>query len=171
MTSKKPTPHKDRKHSTDVEKQERIEMTYRLLSRGQRPAQITAAVSKKCGCSRQTVRRHYLPRAREMQLENLSEIKTVQIGKSLALYLSVLEDPNVSARDRLKSQERIDKLLGLEVQESQVNVNVSGDATITTVDRAAAARTAIAGELAKRGISGPTGNGDRKAISDGNGSA
>jgi len=169
--AKKPIPQRDRKKPTEKEKQERIEVAYKLLSRGKRPAQITEAMEKRFGCSRQTVRRIYLTRAREMQLEALRETKGVQVGKSLAFYLSMLEDSNVSARDRLKAQERIDKLLGLEAQESQVNVNVSGDATITVDDRATAARNAIAGELAKRNVSGPTGDGNGRAATNGNGSA
>lgn len=169
--AKKPIPQKDRKRPTDAQKQERIEMTYKLLSRGKRPAQITEAIANKYGCGRLTVRREYLTRAREMQLEQLRETKGVMISKSLAFYLSILEDSEVSPRDRLKAQERIDKLLGLEAQESQVNVNVSGDATITVDDRATAARNAIAGELAKRNVSGQTGDGNGRAASNGNGSA
>ena len=56
------------------------------------------------------------------------------------MYRSVVADPNNLVSDRLKAQERIDKLLGLEVKEAGVgvivnNVNAVGVAIDQTLQR------------------------------------
>ena len=169
--AKKPIPQKERKRSTRAEKAERIEMCRRLLAQGKRKSDIKKAVAAHYGCTESGVETNYLYRARELMLLDLQRPVVEHRVDSYEFYREILADKQASLRDKLKACERIDKLLGLETQESQVNVNVSGDATITVDDRATAARNAIAGELAKRSVPGPTGNGDGRAATNGDGSA
>lgn len=148
----------------EEDKQERIEMAYELLASGLRPSQISEKMAEKFGCKRSYVRKSYLARAREMMVAEVKADKSEMRSRSLALYQSIIAEKETSPKDRLKAQERIDKLLGLELQErSHGEVNVYGDAIITTADRVSACREALDRELQRRRIGLPTpdtGNGD-----------
>jgi hypothetical protein len=56
----------------------------------------------------------YLGRAREAMLIDHSRGRLTHRAGSLAFCKSVLADAKVSVRDKVRAQERIDKLLGLE---------------------------------------------------------
>jgi hypothetical protein len=57
-------------------------------------------------------------------LDDLTRGRQTHRAGALALYESMLADPNVAIRDKVKAQERIDKLLGLEDKSNQPPLEV-----------------------------------------------
>ncbi len=94
--------------------EERIELTYRLLSDGMRKSDIKRALRDTYGVCARTAE-NYLARARELQLLDLREERDVHRGASLAFYRRILTDPTAKISDKLHAQKRIDDLLGLAV--------------------------------------------------------
>lgn len=94
--------------------EERIELTYRLLSDGMRKSDIKRALRDAYGVCARTAE-NYLARARELQLLDLREERDVHRGASLAFYRRILTDPTAKISDKLHAQKRIDDLLGLAV--------------------------------------------------------
>src|SRR3972149_4864087 len=149
---------------TRIEYDQRIELTYQLLAKGQRPSVIARAVAQKFGCATKTVKDQYLSRARTIMLAEIARAKTELRAESLALYRAITAEPKASNRDKKKAQERIDKLLALEISQAEMYVAVHPEAaktddqsSITSEQRAAGLRAEILGELAKRGGSLETG--------------
>ena len=142
---------------TEADKEARIEATYKLLAKGHRPAQITEAIARKYNCSRLTVRGSYLPRAREMMLEDVRASKADLRSKSLAFYMAVIDEPKASTRDKINAQTRIDKLLGLEVHDKN---DGSGEIDKRPVDLT----VEIVAELQRRGIAVVHSDGSRGEV-------
>jgi len=94
--------------------EERIELTYRLLSDGMRKSDIKRALRDAYGVCARTAE-NYLARARELQLLDLREERDVHRGASLAFYRRILTDPTAKITDKILAQKRIDDLLGLAV--------------------------------------------------------
>ena len=59
-----------------------------------------------------------LSRAREALAARINKSRTDHRGEAYALYDSILNDPCASIKDKLYAQERIDKLLGLEIKQA-----------------------------------------------------
>lgn len=101
---------------TDDEYAERVDYAYALLARRKRPSEIKRRMRAKWpGMPARTIQ-NYLARAREQIQANAAQGRAVLRADSLALYESGIDDDKVPFRDKVKAQERIDKLLGLEVQ-------------------------------------------------------
>lgn len=96
------------------EYEERVELTYRLLSDGLRKGEIKQALKAQYGVTARTAE-SYLSRAKDMQLLELREDRESHRSAALAFYKRVLSDPSTRVADRLTAQKRIDHLLGLEV--------------------------------------------------------
>lgn len=65
-----------------------------------------------------------LSRAREALASRINKSRTDHRGEAYALYDSILNDPMASIKDKLYAQERIDKLLGLEVKQADIPVEM-----------------------------------------------
>src|SRR3989304_1107078 len=114
-------------------------------------------------------------RGRTIMLAEIARAKTELRAESLALYRAIIAEPKASNRDKIKAQERIDKLLALEISQAEMYVAMHPEAaktddqsSITSEQRAAGLRAEILGELAKRGVSLETG---RPPGNNGNGQA
>lgn len=110
---------------TNDEIAERIELCRSMLLRRVPKSTIKRAFRQRFGADidHGTIER-YLTRAREVMLTDLTRGRQTQRANSLALYESVLADPAVTVRDKVKAQERIDKLLGLEDKSNQPPLEV-----------------------------------------------
>jgi hypothetical protein len=62
--------------------------------------------------------------AREALIADLTRGRQALRADALGFYESVLADPKVAIRDKVKAQERIDKLLGLEDKSNQPPLEV-----------------------------------------------
>jgi len=125
-----------RKHAkgTRKELEERISITADMLSRGFRDGQIKKRVAAFYGCSPRSVER-YLRRAREMLCDELAGVdgggRDIHRAQSLDFYRSVMRADETNHQLKMKAQERIDKILGLE---QPVMVHQEVNATINLVD-------------------------------------
>src|SRR3989304_2300566 len=90
---------------TRIEYDQRIELTYQLLAKGQRPSVIARAVEQKFGGATKTVKDQYLSRARTIMLAEIARAKTELRAESLALYRAIIAEPKASNRDKIKGQE------------------------------------------------------------------
>src|SRR4051812_43598463 len=100
---------------TTEEIAERIELCRSMLLRRVPKSTIKKAFRQRFGADidHGTVER-YLTRAREAMLADLTRGRQTHRAGALAFYESVLADPAAAVRDKVKAQERIDRLLGLE---------------------------------------------------------
>jgi hypothetical protein len=99
--------------TSEAELEERVDLTYRLLSEGMRKSAIKNALKAQFGvCSRTC--ENYLARARQRQLADLRETRDEHRAQSLAFYRAIVADSGATLRDRLLAQKRIDDLLGLD---------------------------------------------------------
>ena len=96
------------------EHDERVAVCADMLARGFRNGAIKRRVAAFYSCSPRSVER-YLRRARDRLVEELNEgDRETHRARSLDQYRMLLRDDNSSAVVRLKAQERIDRILGLE---------------------------------------------------------
>lgn len=93
----------------------RIRLVADMLARGYRKADIKTICRKKFGVGYRTVE-NYIRRAKGFLLKELSTTREDQKARALDLYRGVLRDSsgNITVRERLLAQQRIDKILGLE---------------------------------------------------------
>jgi hypothetical protein len=104
---------------------ERIELCRSLLLRRVAKATIKKAFRQRFGTDidHATIER-YLTRAREAMLSDLTRGRQNHRAGALAFYESIFDDHTASVRDKVKAQERIDKLLGLEDKSNQPPLEV-----------------------------------------------
>jgi hypothetical protein len=104
---------------------ERIEMCRSMLLRRVPKSTVKKAVRQRFGLDidHGTIER-YLTRAREGMLIDLTRGRQNHRATSLALYESIVADRTATHRDKVKAQERIDKLLGLEDKSNQPPLEV-----------------------------------------------
>lgn len=101
---------------TREQRDEAVEYTRELLIRALHFGQIKQAlrmkfpwITGKSTCS------DYVGRARQVMLSDMSTDREEQRAESLSRYHAVLRDKDSSPMEKIKAQERIDKLLGLEM--------------------------------------------------------
>ena len=113
-----------RKPTTD-EIAERIELCRSMLLRRVPKSTIKRAFRQRFGADidHGTIER-YLTRAREAMLIDLTRGKQALRADSLAFYESILADSKAPCRDKVRAQERIDKLMGLEDKSNQPPLEV-----------------------------------------------
>jgi hypothetical protein len=75
-------------------------------------ADIECSLVEKYGANRRTAQ-SYLARAKRALLEAARRSRDEHVADAYAFYCAVISDPNAKHADKLKAQERIDKLLGL----------------------------------------------------------
>jgi hypothetical protein len=116
MTGRRPT--------TD-EIAERVELCRSLLLRRVPKGTIKKAFRQRFGADvDHTTIERYLQRAREGLVADLARGRQVHRAEALGFYESILADPAVPPRDKVRAQERIDKLLGLEDKSNQPPLEV-----------------------------------------------
>jgi hypothetical protein len=101
------------RHPTEAEIEDRVLMCRRLLSQGRYDGEVKKAVAAHYRCSPRTVER-YLRRARDELVAESGKGRDELRAEGYGFYREVRGNANAETRDRLKAQERIDKLLGLE---------------------------------------------------------
>ncbi len=107
------TPPKGGRKSTAKEVNARVETVSGWLAQGLTRTEIHRRATEQWSIStRQT--EAYCSRAREAAIEAISEPRENLIAQSYAVYQSILADPKASHLIRLRAQQRIDELLGLE---------------------------------------------------------
>lgn len=99
--------------STRAELVERVALVKKMLCGGYAKCDVKRLIASKFGVDFRTIER-YLARARREILDDIGIPKDEHQGNSLTFYKSVLSDPKARNFEKLKAQERIDKLLGLE---------------------------------------------------------
>jgi hypothetical protein len=104
---------------------ERTELCRSMLQRRVPKGTIKRAVRQRFGADidHATIER-YLTRAREALLTDLTRGRQTHRADALGFYESVLADSKAAFRDKIKAQERIDKLLGLEDKSNQPPLEV-----------------------------------------------
>jgi hypothetical protein len=108
---------------------QRIRTAKGLIERGLYDWEIKLLLSEKFECSKRTVER-YIFKARALCRKDTGKDRESLRHDAIAFYKSVVSDMHVSPKDRLKAQERIDKLLGLE-QPTVIHQRVEGQVTHT----------------------------------------
>ena len=99
---------------TRKEHDERVAICADMLARGFRNGAIKRRVAAFFDCSPRSVER-YLRRARDRLVEELNEgDREEHRARALDQYRMLLRDDGTTPVVRLKAQERIDKILGLE---------------------------------------------------------
>lgn len=93
----------------------RVRLVADMMARGYRKADIKTICRKRFGVCYRTVE-NYIRRARKFLLSELATTREDQKARALDLYRGVIRDSsgNVTVRERLIAQQRIDKILGLE---------------------------------------------------------
>ncbi len=91
----------------------RVEVVRQMLLLRYTKAEIKQSIAAKYGLKqRQTCR--YIRWAQTILRAESKQDKADHVAEAYGFYLSITKDTTASARDRLRAQERIDKLLGLE---------------------------------------------------------
>ena len=135
-------PRKPARKPVQAEHAQRVASAMEMLLEGKSDGQVKRAVAERFGLSPRTVER-YLRRAREKMVESTGKPADALRAEALAVYQTIIDDPEAENRDRIKARERIDKLLGLEIHHSFAGkLEVSGpdgapiqhQATVVTVD-------------------------------------
>lgn len=107
-----------RQKPTEDELETRVELVVRLLAIGARKTTIKKVVRDHAQqpdlCAR-TIE-SYIARARDVLLAELAADRRLFRAESLETYRRIKADPKASHRDQLAAQERIDKLLALELR-------------------------------------------------------
>ena len=102
MAKQKPTIHTDR-----------IQEVAKMMGRGLYKSEIKTILSLKWGVCRATVLRYFV-RATKLIGEHAQGTPEYHKGCSLQAYYDLLKHPKAKIRDKIKAQERIDHLLGLD---------------------------------------------------------
>lgn len=100
------------KRTTKKVHMQRVIHAKRLIERGWYDGEIKIAISEKEGCSRRTVER-YIALARKMIRASTGRSVEELRRDAIAVYRGVVRK-STDDKNRLRAQERIDKLLGLE---------------------------------------------------------
>ncbi len=124
--------------------------------------------------------RHFRPVGRadtkliEMAINKRWPIPEEMRGPLIDRQIHIATDPHISPRQATSAfnsvlaaerQNQADEHLAIQREMGQPQITVYGDEAITLEERSAACRDAIAGELARRGLPQPTGNGDAEGSS------
>lgn len=99
---------------TREQRAEAVDIALRLLKARQTTADIKAVLRRKYPGLGHRQAMTDIARARERQLAELGRPKVEHQADAYAFYDSVVKNSKEETRDRIKAQERIDKLLGLE---------------------------------------------------------
>lgn len=118
------------KKPTRAELEDRYIRTAALLAQGNTKGAVKSALIKAYDISARTCET-YLARARELLLAETGKPAGEHRAESLAFYQTIKADPNASTIAKLKAQERIDKLLALELPAKLTLTDSTGENPMT----------------------------------------
>lgn len=98
---------------TQEEIEKRIDICVQYLGRKTPKSVIKQRLNVLYGVGPRTVEA-YLSRARKKIMQAVGRTRADLVADSVATYTAIIADPDTSASDRIRAQERIDKVLGLE---------------------------------------------------------
>ena len=122
------------KRPTKQERRDRLEMARKLLSQRLSNGEAKRVMSRKYNMSTRSVER-YLHRARSLLLLESGKTASTHRSEAYNFYASIVGDPKMAPRERIRTQERIDKLLALEGPIKVAQTNAEGYDTPTTEAR------------------------------------
>jgi len=100
--------------TTVREQFERVTAARNMLLHGYFPHQIKQGLRKRFGMSKRAAD-SYLQKARAWIVYDTRMTKEDLRADAISVYKGIVQNPDAKDSDRIKAQERIDKLLGLEV--------------------------------------------------------
>lgn len=112
--------------TSDAELEERVELVRTLLCSRYPKYKIKRLLKERYDVCPRTVE-NYLARARRELVEATGQGKDEHVADAYAFYLSILENRETATRDKLKAQERMDKLLGLEMPQKFAATDTRGN--------------------------------------------
>lgn len=115
---------------TRMQLEDRVERTRQLLAEGNRKHVIKKVLKQAYGVSAATCER-YLRRARDLILEETGKPASEHRADAFAFYETLKADKSLPAIVRLKAQERVDKLLALELPVKLTLTDPSGENPMT----------------------------------------
>ena len=98
---------------TRGEERERVELCRKLLASRASECDVERAAMQSFGVGRRQARR-YVALARQAMLAAAGRSREVHLAEAYAFYCSLIAQTETKDADRIKAQERIEKLLGLE---------------------------------------------------------
>lgn len=107
------SPSASRPSSKRREHGERVELCRKLLAAHVSENDIERLLTAKYGTNGRAAQR-YLTRAKQSALDAASRPRHEHLADAYAFYCSLIANPNAKDADKLKAQERIDKLLALD---------------------------------------------------------
>jgi hypothetical protein len=133
--------------------EERIEFVQNCLARYVLKSEIKKAVRQKFGeVSHQSIE-NYLSRARARILAGVNSTREELKAESVAFYRAVLSDPNSTTMERLKAQQRLDNVFGINAPVKVAQTDTDGKDI--SPDEARSRLASLARELSNRiGASG-----------------
>jgi hypothetical protein len=104
---------------------ERVELCRKLLASHASESDVERALVQKFGVGRRQARR-YLAAARRAMLVAAERSREVHLAEAYAFYRSLAANADAKDADRIKAQERIEKLLGLDSASPAESPDVDG---------------------------------------------
>lgn len=108
------------------EDRERVELCRKLLASRVSESDIERALAGKFGIGRRAARR-CVALARQRMLNAAGRSREVHVADAYAFYCSLIANAEAKDADRIKAQERIEKLFGLERASQSETTEVDGE--------------------------------------------
>jgi len=116
--------------SRKLDKEFKVRRAIELLNSYQHKHEIFAVMEEEFGIKwRQS--EEYLRLARERMLAETQKDKQEHVCDSFSFYKSIVEDPKVRPVDRIRAQEQIDRLLGLQQPQKVAPTTPDGEGSWT----------------------------------------
>jgi hypothetical protein len=112
--------------ATQIEVHERIRLVADMLVRRIHKHQIKRALEDKYGLGARQAE-VYISRAREYLVERTNRPKDEHIAEAFAFYESIIRDPEAVTADRMRAQDALRQLLGLDAPVKVANTTADGD--------------------------------------------
>ena len=109
---------KERKQRTYLSPEDRehvVRLIKKMLGMGKYSSDIKRAVAEEFQLSPRSVGR-YLKRARQEMISRMKVTPDTHRAESFYFYRSLINNPDVHPREKLRARERIDKLFGLDLE-------------------------------------------------------
>lgn len=103
-----------RRKACQDEVDERIGYVVDCINAAMHPGEISTLCQEKWGIGSRAIA-HYLSRARNRIIAAHDKPVEAHRADAIAVYRAIIDNPDAEHRDVIKAQERIDKLLGLEI--------------------------------------------------------
>jgi hypothetical protein len=107
------------------ENRERVELCRKLLASHASERDVERALVQKFGVGRRQARR-YLAAARRAMLVAAERSREVHLAEAYAFYCSLAANADAKDADRIKAQERIERLLGLDSRSPAESADIEG---------------------------------------------